>query len=345
MKNLTKIIFATFIFPIAINTNAQTQTADLNNQLEAVRGFLNRKIEWLFVINNQNNFPVYFSPQEIFITSNKELIVNSLIQYERHVEGGISTIFTLKVSNCFNYQPSFTRIRFRYFSENGGKGIVVKDQPLNEETILVQRERNLVFHTIAARACDKAIEITENNLPKYENIQNQLSVLNTQAGIEFYKKYQIEDERNSKQIRLGLEDKSRREKDAQERARNKALEGKLLFSGVVNILNTGTLNGSCKSVFSHLAQHTNKLYYQALSKPAKNQDDEFRNRKEADQYLRAGELGRILSDRVGESFNKNVLPSELGDYFQSVSESMDKMNNLNDPKVAYDAYNYCRSKF
>jgi hypothetical protein len=144
---------------------------------------------------------------------------------------------------------------------------------------------------------------------------------------------------------LGLEDKSRREKVAQERARNKALEGKLLFDGLVNILNTGTLTGSCQGVFSHLAIQTNKLYAQTISKPAKNQDDEFRNRKEADQYLRAGELGGILSKRIANSSSNNVPPSEQSDYFQSVNESMYKMQNLNDAKIAYQAFNYCRSKY
>jgi hypothetical protein len=331
------------------NTNlASNQNTFVNNEFEIVRGFLNRKIDWIFAIRNKDNFPVYFSPQEIYITRNKELIVNALIQFEKHHDGGISSIFTLKVSDCFsNDLPSFTRIRHRYFSEINGKGVVIKDNVINEETITLESwsVRGLVWHTIATKACVKAKEITENNLQKYETVQRQLSVLNTQAGIELYKKYQAEDERNTKEIRLALEDKSKREKDAQERARNKALEGKLLFDGLVNILNTGTLTGSCQGVFSHLAIQTNKLYAHTISKPAKNQDDEFRNRKEADQYLRAGELGGILSNRIANSSSKNVPPSEQSDYFQSVNESMYKMQNLNDAKIAYQAYNYCRNKF
>lgn len=322
--------------------------ADLNNELEQLKVFLNRKVDWIFSIKNSYNFPVYFSPQEIYITRNNELIVNALIQYNEHNDGGISSIITLKVSDCFsNNLPSFTRIRFRYFSEINGKGLVIKDNVLNEESITLQSwvTSGMVWHTIARDACTKAKGITANSLQKYEAVQKQLSLLNTQAGIEFYKKYQAEDEKNTKKIRLALEDESRRKNDAQERARAKALEGKILFAGLVNILNTGTLTGSCQSVFSHLAIQTNKLYAQTISKPAKNQDDEFRNRKEADQYLRAGELGSAFSKRINNSFSKNVPPSELSDYFQSVNESMYKMQNLNDAKIAYQAYNYCRNKF
>ena len=225
--------------------------------------------------------------------------------------------------------------------------MIIKDNVLSEETIKVNANSRsiMVWHKVASDACSKAKQITESNLQKYDIVKKQLSVLDTQAGMNLYKQYQTDDERRTKKIRLAMEDKSKRERDEKERARNKALDGKLLFAGLVNTLNTGALTGSCKSVFSHLAIYTNKLYYQTISKPAKNQDDEFRKRKEADQYLRAGELGVILSERIGNSFSEYVLPSELSDYLQSVNETMNRMQNLNDAEIAYEAYNYCRKKF
>jgi len=123
------------------------------------------------------------------------------------------------------------------------------------------------------------------------------------------------------------------EQDVEEAGGNEVSSGELLFAGLVNTLNTGTLTGSCKGVFSHIAIQANKLFAQA------------KDRSEADQYLRAGEIGGILSKRIGNSFNKNVPPSELGDYFQSVNESMYRMQELDDPEIAYQAYNYCRNEF
>ena len=321
--------------------------SDIDNEFKIARDFLDRKVDWLFVIRNKDNFPVYISPQEIFITQSKELIVNTLINWDKHAEGGISSVDTLKITNCFySNLISFQFIRWRYFSEINGKGVVIKDNVPSDKIYKVDpnNEQTLVWHKVASDACVKAKQINESNLQKYETVKKQLSVLETQAGMNLYKQYQIDDESRTKKNRLAMEDKSKRESDEKQRARNKALEGKLLFAGLVNTLNTGALTGSCKSVFSHLATHTNQLYAQTISKPAKNQDDEFRKKKEADQYLRAGELGVILSERIGNSFSDKVLPSELSDYFESVNDSMFRMQNLDNAEIAYEAYKYCRQK-
>lgn len=341
------------IFSMACNDSNINQTSNINNiaksdidnEFKIARDFLDRKVDWIYVTKNKDDFPVYISSQEIFITQSKELIANVLINYDKHVEGGISSVDTIKISNCFYSDLiSFKFIRDRYFSEINGKGVVIWDKVPRDETYKIDLDNlyKLVWHRVAQAACSKAKQINESNLQKYETVKKQLSVLETQAGMNFYKQYQIEDEKKTQKIRLAMEDKSKRERDEKQQARNKALEGKLLFTGLVNTLNTGTLYGSCAGVFSHLAIHTNQLYARSISKPAKNKDDEFRNKKEADQYLRAGELGEILSKKINNSFTDNVLPSEQGDYFQSMNNSMYMMQNLNDSEIGYEAYKYCR---
>lgn len=343
------------IFSMACNDSNINQASNINNvaksdidnEFKIARDFLDRKVDWIFVIKNKDNFPVYISSQEIFLTQSKEIIANVLINYDTHVEGGISSIDTLKISNCFYSDSiSFKFIRDRYFSEINGKGLVIWDKVPRDETYKIDLDNlyKLVWHRVAQAACNKAKQINESNLQKYEIVKKQLSVLETQAGMNLYKQYQVEDEKKTQKIRLAMEDKSKRERDEKQQAKNKALEGKLLFTGLVNTLNTGTLIGSCAGVFSHLVIHTNHLYARSISKPAKNQDDEFRNKKEADQYLRAGELGGILSKKINNSFTDNVLPSEQADYFQSMNNSMYMMQNLNDSDIAYEAYKYCRQK-
>lgn len=190
----------------------QARIKAVNNEFKIAKSFFDRKVNWDFVIKNRDNFPVFTSPHKIYLTQNRDLIVNALIQYEKHHDGGISSVFTLKVSNCFDSdRPSFTRIRNRYFSEINGRGVVIKDEVINEETHIIDRGTlGLVWFKVAFDACSTAKRISANNLLKYEDIQKILSVTNTPAGVELYKKYQVQDEMNTRKIRLSEESSQKR---------------------------------------------------------------------------------------------------------------------------------------
>jgi len=108
---------------------------------------------------------------------------------------------------------------------------------------------------------------------------------------------------------------------------------KLLYGGLVNSKNIGSLTGSCGSVFSHLQVAIAPLMW-------KSTNDEERN-----SYSKMGEIGVIFARRINENLNKIVPANEINDYFQSSAESMDIMQNTQNPRLAVNAFNFCRSKF
>lgn len=236
--------------PIAQNTS--NPYANNTPTIAQLKKFLERDINWTYVADNSEHFPVYVSKDELFINAQGDLFINALVQYKNHVNGGISRVFSLKIKSCFNQPfPSWTRYRNRYYSEINGRGVALFDGPINEEVIQIDpNNTHFIWSKVALSACSLAKKNPPEQLTRHEEVEQLLTLLATPSGAEFYKQFQLDDEKKFKKIRVSNE--KTRMAEFQKRYSSK--------EGVIDMRNRSSMAGSCFAILqsSHNFDAANK---------------------------------------------------------------------------------------
>jgi hypothetical protein len=114
-------------------------------------------------------------------------------------------------------------------------------------------------------------------------------------------------------------------------------------TGLVDLKNEGTIRGSCVTVGSRLQIATNSIYGQIMNRPAKGQDEQWKNQQDAKNVLDFGKSAEYRSKALQDGMSQYVPPSQMSDYFTTLTATMGKFDQTvaQDPWKGVDAWNTC----